>query len=165
MENVYFVGSKREEFLIRRLARNPSMGSLSSQHTLSFNKIDVTLARGKATEFPGSEYDQDPTLPFSISFVSPRTIRLRMSTRVPMRTATSLMLAGQCQPTTHGKSNSTIRQSATRAHLVTYASSNNRGTSSSTSSRVACSLVHKTLAIRRLTSLQFPFRSSAAQVI
>jgi alpha-D-xyloside xylohydrolase len=63
--------------------------------TLSFNKIDVSLGRGKATEFPGSEYDQDPVLPFSITFVSPRTIRLRMSTRsVPLGDGNSLMLAG-----------------------------------------------------------------------
>src|SRR6185295_8761902 len=85
MENVYFVGSNVKSF-------DPATGQGTLQWdrylrstTLSFNKIDVTLARGKATEFPGSEYDQDPALPFSISFVSPRTIRLRMSTRaVPM---------------------------------------------------------------------------------
>jgi alpha-D-xyloside xylohydrolase len=95
MENVYFVGSNVKSF-------DPATGQGTLQWdrylrstTLSFNKIDVTLARGKATEFPGSEYDQDPALPFSISFVSPRTIRLRMSTRaVPMSDGNSLMLAG-----------------------------------------------------------------------
>ena len=48
---------------------------------LSFNKIDVAYARAEANEFPASEYDRDPTLPFSISFVSPRTVRLRFATR------------------------------------------------------------------------------------
>jgi len=95
MENVYFVGSNVKSF-------NPATGQGTLQWdrylrntTLSFNKIDVTLGRGKGTEFPGSEYDQDPQLPFSISFVSPRTIRLRMSTRaVPLDDGNSLMLAG-----------------------------------------------------------------------
>jgi alpha-D-xyloside xylohydrolase len=77
LENVYFVGSRVKSF-------DPATGSGTLQWdshlrgtTLSFNKIDVSLGRGKATEFPGSEYDQDPVLPFSITFVSPRIIRLR----------------------------------------------------------------------------------------
>jgi alpha-D-xyloside xylohydrolase len=95
MENVYFVGSKVANF-------DPATGQGSLQWdrylrstTLSFNKIDVTLARGRATEFPATEYDQDPQLPFSITFVSPRTVRLRFSAHAPALTdAPSLMLAG-----------------------------------------------------------------------
>src|SRR3954471_2863077 len=55
MENVYFVGSNLKSF-------DPATGQGLLQWdrylrstTLSFNKIDVTLGRGKATEFPGSE--------------------------------------------------------------------------------------------------------------
>jgi alpha-D-xyloside xylohydrolase len=95
LENVYFVGSKVTGF-------DPATGAGTLQWdrylrstTLSFNKIDVTLARGRATEFPGTEYDQDPQLPFSITFVSPRTVRLRFSTHAGALTdAPSLMLAG-----------------------------------------------------------------------
>src|SRR5437660_403468 len=94
-ENVYFIGSRLGSF-------DPATGQGTLQWdryqrstTLSFNKIDVGFARGRATEFPATEYDQDPSLPFSITFVSPRTIRLRLSTRaVPLRDADSLMLAG-----------------------------------------------------------------------
>lgn len=94
-ENVYFIGSKVTDF-------NPATGQGTLQWdrylrstTLSFNKIDVTLARGRATEFPGTEYDQDPQLPFSITFVSPRTVRLRFNTRsAALRDAPSLMLVG-----------------------------------------------------------------------
>ena len=95
MENVYFVGSRVTSF-----DTNTGNGTLQWDRylrntTLSFNKIDVGFTRGKATEFPGTEYDQDPALPFSITFVSPRTVRLRMSTRaVPMSDGQSLMLAG-----------------------------------------------------------------------
>ena len=95
MENVYFVGSNLKDF-------NPATGQGTLQWdrylrntTLSFNKIDIGFGRGKATEFPGTEYDQDPALPFSLTFVSPRTVRLRMSTRaVPLGDGSSLMLAG-----------------------------------------------------------------------
>src|SRR5689334_25159797 len=95
MENVYFVGSRVSSF-------DPSTGQGTLQWdrylrntTLSFNKIDVGFTRGRATEFPATEYDQDPSLPFAISFVSPRTIRLRFSTRaVPLNEGQSLMLAG-----------------------------------------------------------------------
>jgi alpha-D-xyloside xylohydrolase len=95
MENIYFVGSKVTDF-------NPATGQGTLQWdrylrstTLSFNKIDVTLARGRATEFPATEYEQDPQLPFSITFVSPRTVRLRFSTHAGALLDTpSLMLAG-----------------------------------------------------------------------
>ena len=95
LENVYFIGSRVSSF-------DPSTGQGTLQWarylrntTLSFNKIDVGFTRGRATEFPGTEYDQDPSLPFAITFVSPRTIRLRFSTRqVPLNDGQSLMLAG-----------------------------------------------------------------------
>jgi alpha-D-xyloside xylohydrolase len=95
MEQVFFVGSKVASF-------DPASGRGTLQwdrylrgSTLSFNKIDLTLGKGRGTEFPGTEYDQDPILPFSISFVSPRAVRLRFSTRTEMaRDGDSMMLAG-----------------------------------------------------------------------
>src|SRR5918912_3151561 len=95
MEQVYFVGARVKEF-------DPATGRGALQWdrylrstTLSFNKIDVTLGKGRATEFPGTEYDADPVLPFSITFVGPRTVRLRFTTRAEMPADTqSLMLAG-----------------------------------------------------------------------
>ena len=96
MEQVYFVGSRVTSF-------DPATGSGMLQWdrylrstTLSFNKVDVTLVKGRATEFPGTEYDENPQLPFSVTFVSPRTVRLRLSTHAPTITdAPSLMLAGE----------------------------------------------------------------------
>ena len=95
MENVYFIGNKVAAF-------DPATGQGTLQWnryvrstTLSFNKMDVTFARGRSTEFPATEYDQDPVLPFSVTFVSPRTVRLRFNTRgVPLGDGASLMLAG-----------------------------------------------------------------------
>src|SRR5947209_10303392 len=96
MEQVYFIGNRVTNF-------NPSTGEgllewarYLRSTTLSFNKIDVTLAKGRATEFPGTEYDENPSLPFSITFVSPRTIRLRFTTHGTQlqRDEPSLMLVG-----------------------------------------------------------------------
>ncbi|HEX7296238.1 MAG TPA: TIM-barrel domain-containing protein, partial [Pyrinomonadaceae bacterium] len=95
LENVYFVASRVNSF-----DTSTGQGSLQWDRylrntTLSFNKIDVGFTRGRATEFPGTEYDQDPSLPFSVTFVSPRTVRLRFSTRaVGLAESASMMLAG-----------------------------------------------------------------------
>jgi alpha-D-xyloside xylohydrolase len=68
--------------------------------SLNFNKIDLQYSRATSTEFPGTEYDRDPALPFEISFVTPRTLRLRFSTRdLPPQVMqgsdeSSMMLAG-----------------------------------------------------------------------
>jgi alpha-D-xyloside xylohydrolase len=68
------------------------------QPTYSFNKMDMALVRAAPIEFPGTEYDRDPVLPFEIAFVTPRTVRLRFFTRdLPAnarRDTDSLMLAG-----------------------------------------------------------------------
>ncbi|HET6648294.1 MAG TPA: TIM-barrel domain-containing protein, partial [Pyrinomonadaceae bacterium] len=96
LENVYFVGSRVTSFDTSTGQGTLQWDRYLRNTTLSFNKIDVGFTRGRATEFPGTEYDQDPSLPFAISFVSPRTVRLRFSTRaVPLGDGQSLMLAGQ----------------------------------------------------------------------
>jgi alpha-D-xyloside xylohydrolase len=97
LENVYFIGSRVTSFDTATGQGTLQWDRYWRSTTLSFNKIDVGFVRGKASEFPATEYDQDPVLPFSIAFVSPRTIRLRISTRaVPLNDtdAQSLMLAG-----------------------------------------------------------------------
>src|SRR5690349_4629487 len=95
MENVYFIGSRVTSFDTSTGQGTLQWDRYLRNTTLSFNKIDVGFTRGKATEFPATEYDQDPTLPFAVTFVSPRTVRLRFSTRAePLSEGQSLMLAG-----------------------------------------------------------------------
>ncbi|MBK5271151.1 MAG: alpha-xylosidase, partial [Bacteroidia bacterium] len=43
----------------------------------AFDNMLATLNPVKANEFPVTEYEASPTLPFSIQFVSPRTVRIR----------------------------------------------------------------------------------------
>jgi alpha-D-xyloside xylohydrolase len=95
MENVYFIGSRLADFDAASGSGNIIWNRYLRSTTLSFNKIDVGLTKGKSTEFPSSEYDENPGLPFSISFITPRTIRLRFNSRaVPIENKPSLMLVG-----------------------------------------------------------------------
>lgn len=43
----------------------------------AFDNMLATLDSVSANEFPATEYDASPTLPFSIQFVSSRTVRIR----------------------------------------------------------------------------------------
>ncbi|HEX8184171.1 MAG TPA: TIM-barrel domain-containing protein, partial [Blastocatellia bacterium] len=93
--NTYFVGN-------RVLSFDPATGNgtlewkrYARRPTYSFNKIDKGLSPDRQNEDFPTEYDANPAASFSIEFVSPRTIRLRMSTsHVPLRNEPSLMLAG-----------------------------------------------------------------------
>jgi alpha-D-xyloside xylohydrolase len=53
----------------------------------------------RANEFPGTEYADSPTLPFSVEFISPRTIRIRAKSGFEARPdGDSLMLVGGKAP-------------------------------------------------------------------
>ena len=98
-EHVYFIGQK-----VGRYDADTGVGTLEwARHRrtlgLSFNKLDLGFGAGESNEFPGTEYDKDPALPFEISFVTPRTVRVRLSTRAAPfpGDAESLMLAAAPQ--------------------------------------------------------------------
>jgi len=47
---------------------------------LAFNYIEGVLRPFEGVIFPEKEYDVDPVWPFSIQFVTPRTVRIRVKT-------------------------------------------------------------------------------------
>src|SRR5262249_25935139 len=62
---------------------------------LAFDNMEAVLRPFEGEVFPGREYDTNPALPFSLEFVSPRTVRIRLRTGVEVRPpAEALMLAG-----------------------------------------------------------------------
>ena len=98
-ESTYFIGAQVSEFDTTTGAGKLTWERYRRQANFSFNKVDVAFTRSDSNEFPGTEYDRDPDLPFSLTFVSPRTIRLRCSSRnVPFDdqkdSGNSLMFAG-----------------------------------------------------------------------
>jgi alpha-D-xyloside xylohydrolase len=95
---------RNEYFLADRLtAFDPSAGTGSLSWTrnqlaprLAFSNMENGLTPFAGLTFPQQEYAVNPTLPFSIQFVSPRTIRIRIKTGPEIRPeAPSPMLAGE----------------------------------------------------------------------
>src|SRR5919107_487367 len=63
---------------------------------LAFNYIEGVLRPFEGVIFPEKEYDTDPVLPFSVRFVTPRTVRIQVQTALHPRAAdASLMLVGE----------------------------------------------------------------------
>jgi alpha-D-xyloside xylohydrolase len=97
-DQIHFVGSRVMRFDAATGAGVLRWDRYMRQPSYSFNKMDMALLRAESNEFPGTEYDRDPALPFEISFVTPRTVRLRFFTRdlppAARRDTDSLMLAG-----------------------------------------------------------------------
>jgi alpha-D-xyloside xylohydrolase len=68
----------------------------------AFNNMLAMLKPVKANEFPEVEYAASPALPFSVTFVSPRTIRIRANSRFEVKPdQESLMLVGGKAPEDH----------------------------------------------------------------
>lgn len=62
---------------------------------MAFAQMTAPLEESPSWEFP-PEYPQDPELPFAIQFITPRTVRVRWSSRTSFAPASaSLMLAGE----------------------------------------------------------------------
>ncbi len=94
-KNDYFLADRLESF-------DPVRGSGSliwQRHHLypriAFDNMVPTLLPFKGITFPEGEYAVDPSLPFSIEFVSPRTVRIRIRTSALVKPdQPSLMLIG-----------------------------------------------------------------------
>jgi len=62
---------------------------------IAFNTMEAILHPYAGNTFPGAEYAVDPKLPFTIEFVSPRAVRIRIRTTAnPRPDEPSLMLVG-----------------------------------------------------------------------
>ncbi len=92
--NVHFVGTRLTDFNTSNGAGHIEWQRYTKRPSLSFNKLDTPLVRAESSEFPASEYDRDPQLPFEVSVVSPRTFRLRFYSRDIVGDRESLMLDG-----------------------------------------------------------------------
>src|SRR6266478_2768206 len=120
MEQVYFIGNHLTNFDLSTGQGTLEWARYMRSTTLSFNKVDNVLVKSRSTEFPATEYDENPGLPFSISFVSPRAIRIRLNTRsAPITDEPSIMLDGTPQKDTSWKVEQT-------AEAVTYTSAYGR---------------------------------------
>jgi alpha-D-xyloside xylohydrolase len=92
VENTYFVGNRVLAFDTKTGVGTLEWKRYARRPSYSFNKVDKGLSPDTKNEFP-AEYDENPAVSFSIEFVSPRTVRLRMSTsQRPLTNEPSMML-------------------------------------------------------------------------
>jgi alpha-D-xyloside xylohydrolase len=81
-ENHFFVGEKVEEFDLQSASGRIRWKSFSPKQRVSYHQITTQLEEYRIWEdLPQGEYEDDRTLPFDLSFVTPRTVRLRLAAR------------------------------------------------------------------------------------
>jgi alpha-D-xyloside xylohydrolase len=96
-ENHFFVGSKVSDFDPRSASGRILWKGRSMKQRVSYHQLTLQLEDYKVWEdLPPGEYQDDQALPFSLSFVTPRTLRLRLDARpkTPPVDEPSLMLTG-----------------------------------------------------------------------
>jgi len=96
-ENHFFIGSKVPEFDRRSASGKILWKGLSLKQRVSYHQLTLQLKDYKVWEdLPPGEYEDDQALPFVLSFVTPRAVRLRLAARPDLSPEeASLMLAGK----------------------------------------------------------------------
>jgi alpha-D-xyloside xylohydrolase len=92
--NIFFFADKLLSFDVADASGTVCWKRYSLYTRQAFNTNTVLAQPLKMLDFPFSAYDNDPALKFSIDFISPRTVRIRMMTSpVDIKEEPSLMLA------------------------------------------------------------------------
>jgi alpha-D-xyloside xylohydrolase len=96
-ENHFFIASKIEEFDRSSLSGKIRWKGQALKQRVSYHQLTPQLEDYKVWEdAPPGEYEDEQDLPFSVSFISPRTVRLQMSAQIAaLREEPSLMLDGE----------------------------------------------------------------------
>ena len=93
-ENHFFVGDRIEEFDPESASGKICWKSLALKQRVSYHQITAQFEDYRTWEdLPQGEYEDDRALPLDLSFVTPRTVRLRLAARPEgWRTESTLML-------------------------------------------------------------------------
>ena len=98
-ESHFFVGSNVEDFDRDTATGKIMWKSMALKQRVSYHQVTLPLEDYKVwQDAPPGEYKDDRDLPFSISFITPKTLRLRLSARPETTTLHqpfSLMLDGE----------------------------------------------------------------------
>src|SRR5918911_300141 len=96
-ENHFFIGSRITEFDPRSASGKIRWESHALKQRVSYHQLTPQFEDYKVWEdTPPGEYEDDQDLPFSVSFITPRTVRLEMTTQIAaMREDASPMLDGE----------------------------------------------------------------------
>jgi alpha-D-xyloside xylohydrolase len=96
-ENHFFVGDRVEEFDLGSASGKICWKGLALKQRVSYHQITTQFEDYKVWEdLPPGEYEDERALPFDLSFVTPRAVRLRLSARPEgCRGEPTLMLVGE----------------------------------------------------------------------
>ena len=96
-ENHFFIASKIEEFDRSSLSGKIRWKGQALKQRVSYHQLTPQLEDYKVWEdAPPGEYEDEQDLPFSVSFISPRAVRLQMSAQIAaLREEASLVLDGE----------------------------------------------------------------------
>jgi alpha-D-xyloside xylohydrolase len=94
-QNHFFVGTEVKEFDPDTASGEILWRGLALKQRVSYHQLTLQFEDYKVWEdTPPEEYEDEQTLPFSLSFVSPKTVRLRIAARARgIRDEPSLMVA------------------------------------------------------------------------
>jgi alpha-D-xyloside xylohydrolase len=95
--NHFFLAQKLEGFDPRSASGKIEWEGFSLAQRVSYHQVTLPFAQGKSwNDAPSSEYDDVQRFPFSLAFVTPRTVRLRLAARPQeLPEGGSLMLDGE----------------------------------------------------------------------
>ncbi|HKK82476.1 MAG TPA: hypothetical protein VJ909_09515, partial [Prolixibacteraceae bacterium] len=97
--NTYYLANELKNFDPESASGDIEYNRYEYKTRQAFNNMLAALSPVEANEFPGIEYEASPNLPFDVDFVSPRTVRIRMTTGVDKSLEEpSLMLADGFAP-------------------------------------------------------------------
>src|SRR5215216_6659932 len=81
-ESHLFLGSRVDEFDQRSATGKIVWKSMALKQRVSYHQVTLPLEDYRVwRDVPPEEYQDDRDLPFSISFITPRTVRLRLAAR------------------------------------------------------------------------------------
>lgn len=116
--NIFFFADELSSFDVAKASGTVRWKRYTLESRQAFNTNTVLPVPLKMQDFPFTAYVNDPELRFSIDFVSPRTVRVRMlTTPVEPKDETSLMLAKEPGKDSSWKGTET-------GNAVTYANAN-----------------------------------------
>jgi alpha-D-xyloside xylohydrolase len=92
--NTYYLADRLTEFDPATASGRISYQRSEYVTRQAFDNMLGVLKKVEANEFPSNEYEANPVLPFSIEFVSPRTVRIRVASGPQFASGDALMLAG-----------------------------------------------------------------------
>ena len=121
--NLYYLADRVVQFDPASASGRLCWWRAQYQTRQAFDNMLAVIRPVPPNEFPGREYEPDPNLPFSIEFVSPRTLRIRATSGPQFRPdGPSLMLverqgpAGRVLEDEQGRGRVSVRQSARLGH-------------------------------------------------